>query len=273
MWGVLIDTWIRKSILDKNYNQTGSSRSNVSLQTFQGTKNMEMSPLWPSYALSHLSPFCLSPNTHHRPPSCLYLQTINCSTSSLCHFFPTFNKHWDRSLKESALAGDRNTLLGLRFGISPPALELSSQARDCAAPWCRRCHLPNVLLCFSKWAQKNILSVAAGVRHSCHRNIRTQPGLEVDSGSGGRLGKWPMSRSHLPMFPFGDRDSWLSTARDGSGEPWCSLVPLVAHPRRCKFHTLNLPGPCGQSWFLWGHWEQTSSVLYVRANRLLGKGK
>lgn len=93
--------------------------------------------------------------------------------------------------------------------------------------------------CFSKWAKKNILYVAAEVRHSCHRNIRTQPGLEVDSGSGGRLGKWPISLPYLPMFPFGERDSWLSVVSNGSGEQdssrehWHSLIPGAAQSQRC----------------------------------------
>lgn len=43
--GVLIEMWIRKSILDKKvYNLTGSSMSNVQFQTFQDRKNMEISP-------------------------------------------------------------------------------------------------------------------------------------------------------------------------------------------------------------------------------------
>lgn len=172
--------------------------------------------------LRFVSPVSLLTHTTNHPP----LSPL--SDNKLQHlilvpfffFSPLFNKHRGRSTKESALAGDRNALFGSRFGVPHPA-EPGSQAGD------------RPERCLSKWARKSILSVAAGAHHSCHRNICTQPGLEVGSGSGGRLGKWPMSLSRLPMFPFGERDSWLSTARDGSGERWCSLIPRAAHPRRC----------------------------------------
>lgn len=155
-------------------------------------------------------------------------------------FFP-FNKHQGRFIKESTVGGDRSTQFGLPLRISPPALGTEQPgwgscytlvqempSAKCPPEWC-----------FSKWAKKNILYMAAEVHHSCHKNIRTQPGLEVDPGSGGRLGKWPTSLPYLPMFPFGERDSWLSMARDGSGEQdgtrehWHSLIPGAAHPERC----------------------------------------
>lgn len=63
-----------------------------------------------------------------------------------------------------------------------------------------------------------------------------------DSGSEGRLGKWPRSLCYLPMFLFGERDSWFSMAwdgfreQDGFREHWSSLSPAAAHRRRCKLH-------------------------------------
>lgn len=203
--GVLIDKWIRKSILDKKvYNLTGSSSSNVSFQTFQGRKKMEMSSSWPPYALSHVS-LLPPPNTHHWPPSSVSAFRQETAAPNPCAIFFPFNNHQARFIKESTLAGDRSTQLGLPLSISPPALGTEQ-------PGWRSCYtlvqeMPSARRppqwCFSKWAQKNILYMAAEVHHSCHRNIRTQPGLEVDSGSGGRLGKWPKASLTCPWFPLG----------------------------------------------------------------------
>lgn len=152
------------------------------------------------------SAFPLIHTTNHPPLSLLSGKKLQ--HLILVPFFP-FNEHRGRFIKESALAGDRGTQFGLPFSISPSALGAQQPGWEscytvvqempsakCPPEWC-----------FSKWATKNILYMAAEVHHSCHRNIRTQPGLEVDSGSGGRLGKWPISLFYLPMFPFGERDS------------------------------------------------------------------
>lgn len=174
--GVLIDTWIRKSILDKKvYNLTGSSRSNVPFQAFQGRKNMETS-------LSHyllmpcliclLSASPLAHTTAHPPLSLLSDEKLQRLIP--VPFFP-FNKHQGRFIKESTVGGDRSTQFGLPLRISPPALGTEQPgwgscytlvqempSAKCPPEWC-----------FSKWAKKNILYMAAEVHHSCHKNIRT----------------------------------------------------------------------------------------------------
>lgn len=141
-----------------------------------------MSPSWPLYVLSHLSPVCLSSNTHHWPPPSVSDFRQESAAPHPCAVFFPFSEHQSRFIKGSVLAEDWDC----HSAFLLQHWELSSQAGDLATPWCRRRHLPNVLL--------------------------------SDVCSGGGLGKWPISLSCVLVFPFGKRDSWLSVATAGSGE-------------------------------------------------------
>lgn len=133
--GEIIDMYI---LGPEIYNLTVSNRVNLWFQIFQGRNNMEVPPPWPPCALSAVSAFILSPNTHHRSSSCVSALRLAapppCAISSLQRGWIPPGKCF------------RSRELGLAPSVSPAALGLSSQAGDLATPLCRRHHLPNVLL-------------------------------------------------------------------------------------------------------------------------------
>lgn len=135
---------------------------------------------------------CVSPG--HTPQTillCLCSQT--CSSSSLCHFFFPMRVNSCRGVLQEAEH---------RAGIGRVSCSTGTEQPGWGSCYTPVQEGPSAKCppepCFSKWAKE--------LKRASHPwQLKSITACLQDSGSEGRLGKWPRSLSCLPMFHFGGK--------------------------------------------------------------------